>query len=272
MSMRRSYNAEWLLEGDALIGVGLGSDFCAEHEWGTKELQDYFGLDAALDGLPRRTVTDVPSGLELFEFKTRANSARNQKAFQALAIFYRYPSSYGKNPLEILQKGELQRHGKEGLSAAWDEKSFALIAYAEEDRKKLKQLWEAFQRKDIAFWPNIGVFHTGTGLTFVMPSLVPQKHKDAMLESDLDYKLLLKKSEALGIETLLKEAGKRWFSLTPKWSKDLKSTKDGEVKTAYEVLYWLNPMEQQRYNSGWYTIEDLKLWAKNEGPVVRRSA
>jgi hypothetical protein len=270
MSMRRSNKPEWMLEGEVLVGVGLGSDCCSEHEWGTKELQDHFGLDAALDGLPRRTVTVTPSGLELLEFKTRANSARNQKASQALAIFYRYPSSYGQTPLETLQKGELQRHGEEGLSAAWDEKSFALVAYAEEDRKKLKQLWEAFQRKDIAFWPNVGVFHTGTGLTFAIPSLVSQANKELMLEGDLDYKLLLKKSEAIGIETLLKEAGKRWYALSPKWSKELKSTKDGEVKTTHEVLYWLNPMEQSQYNSGWYTVEDLKLWAKNEGPVVKR--
>lgn len=268
--MRRSNKPEWLLEGGTLLGIGLGSDFCAEHEWGTKELQERFGLDASLDGLSRRTVTVLPSGLELLEFKTRANSARNQKASQALAIFYRFPSSYGQTPLETLQRGELQRHGEEPLSAAWDEKSFAIIAYAEEDQQKLKQLWEAFQRKDVAFWPNIGVFHTGTGLTFVVSSRVPQKHKDAMLEGDLDHKRLLKESDATGIELLLKAAGKRWYALSPKWSKELKSTKDGEVKTVHEVLYWLNPMEQHQYNSGWYTVEDLKLWAKNEGPIVKR--
>lgn len=268
--MRRSYRPEWLMDGETFLGVGLGSDACAEHEWGTKVLRAHFGLDESLDGLPRRTITLLPRGLELIEFKTEANSRMKRKALKALAIFYKEPSDYGEKPLFTLKEGELRYYGEDKMSAAWDEKSFGLVAYTEEDQKKLKLLWEAFQRKDVAFWPNVGVFHSGTGLTFAIPSLVPQKHKAEMLEGDLDHKRLKAKSEATGIDSLLTKAGKRWFALSPKWSKELKDVGRGEIKTEHEVLYWLNPMEQDRYNSGWFTVEDLLLWAKNEGPVIKR--
>lgn len=35
-------------------------------------------------------------------------------------------------------------------------------------------------------------------------------------------------------------------------------------------MYWLNPTEQQANESGWYSVEDLMLWAENKGPIIKR--
>jgi len=36
-------------------------------------------------------------------------------------------------------------------------------------------------------------------------------------------------------------------------------------------FYWLNPMEQKIHNYGWFTVEDLLLWAENKGPIPKTS-
>lgn len=263
--MRRGSNPAWLMDGDLFLGIGLGSDSCAEHECGVKGLRTLFGLDESKDGLPRRTVTVVPKGLELVEFQTASNKRLKQKPLSALAILYREPFIYNREAVATLKEGATKCYGEPTLAAAWDEKEFAIVAYTEGDQAKLKLLWEAFQRKDVAFWPNIGVFHGGTGLTFAIPSLVPQVHKTTMYEGDLDQKKLIAKAKAIDIESVLRKADKRWFALIPKWVQSLVT---GEARTNYDIQYWLNPYEQGRYSAGYYTVADLKLWVEDKGPVL----
>lgn len=255
------------MDGEICIGIGLGSASCSEHEHGTSGLNSVFGLNDTLDGLPRRTMTLLPKGMNLIEFKTQKNTRIKRPSVSGLAIIYEEPY-FSSEPARHL-KNELDYFGESKLAAAWNDRSFGIAAYTEEDRSRLKMLWDAFHRDDVAFWTNVGVFHSGTGLTFAVLSLVPEVHKNTMLEGDLDIKRLLEASKATGIEPLLKQAGKRWMGLAPKWSKDLKSTKDGEVKTAFEVLYWLNPWDSDKAKYGYFTVEDLQLWAKNEGPVLK---
>ena len=38
--------------------------------------------------------------------------------------------------------------------------------------------------------------------------------------------------------------------------------------TKQDVRFWLNPAEQHTYKSGWFTVEELKQWAKGEGPIL----
>lgn len=66
----------------------------------------------------------------------------------------------------------------------------------------------------------------------------------------------------------LKEANCRYFACSPKWSHEIKSTADGEIKTKYPVIFWLNPMEQDRNSYGWFTVENLELWTQGKGPIV----
>lgn len=54
----------------------------------------------------------------------------------------------------------------------------------------------------------------------------------------------------------LDDQGKEWRSLE-RWQ-----WMDGQIR------FWLNPTDQVRYQSGWYTIDELMLWARNRGPVL----
>jgi hypothetical protein len=60
------------------------------------------------------------------------------------------------------------------------------------------------------------------------------------------------------IEETLKKAGKTYFALVPHRMKD------------ESVKFWLNPFEQDRYESGYFDLADLLLWADDQGPIVKK--
>ena len=59
------------------------------------------------------------------------------------------------------------------------------------------------------------------------------------------------------IKANLQKAGKHWFSL-----EDIEDV-GGELKV------WLNPMGQEIYTHHWCTLQDLRDWLKNKGPIMK---
>jgi len=60
------------------------------------------------------------------------------------------------------------------------------------------------------------------------------------------------------IKVTLRDQGKEWWSLeTWQWM-------EGEIR------FWLNPKEQDLYNAGWFSIDDLIAGANEVGPIVIR--
>jgi hypothetical protein len=268
--MRRGSDPKWVyLPNGDLAGIAMGSDFCAEHEWGVAPMRQQLRCDETKDGIERRQVTVVPKELQRFSGVAPHPSDKRKKGTEYEALFLYPTETYYRKPVEWVADRELYRYDeKRGVCCAWDEKTFGIVAYGEKDKKNLDLLWDAFQRKDIAFYPQVGVFHMGGGLILCIVSKVPEKDVKAMLEADLDHKRLLEAAKQTGIEDDLKAAGKKWIALSPRWSKEIRSTVNGEVKTKYPVIYWLNPYHQDQHNHGWWTVEVLQQWAKNEGPVM----
>lgn len=268
--MRRGNDPQWVyLENGDLAGIAMGSDFCAEHEWGVGDMRRLLGCDESKDGVEKRQITAIPKDLRFITTEVPHPSDKRRKGTVVDAIFLSPTESYYRQPESWVADSELHRYDeKRGLCCAWDQKSFGIVAYGEKDKKNLRLMWDAFQKKDIAFWPNVGVFHMGGGLILCIVSKIPEKDLKKMVEDDLDRKELLRQSEETGIEKELTAAGKRWFALSPRWANTLKSTVNGEIKTKYPVVYWLNPMEQHIHNHGWWTVEILKEWAQNKGPVM----
>jgi hypothetical protein len=50
--------------------------------------------------------------------------------------------------------------------------------------------------------------------------------------------------------------------LRPRWAED--------AKTAYKIVYWLNPYDQQQNFFGWVTVEDLLDWMNGTGKIPGR--
>jgi hypothetical protein len=58
------------------------------------------------------------------------------------------------------------------------------------------------------------------------------------------------------VKLTLQDQGKEWHSLE-RWQ-----WMEGGIK------FWLNPNEQDIYNSGWFSIDDLIAWSHDTGPVM----
>lgn len=270
---RATQETQWLLTNSGeLLGIALGFDFCSEHEWGVRPLQEAFGLPRGVaEGVNARKITALPAVLEYLAFTRPARD--KHRAGQSAACIVGHAQPWG-TPAETLAaaREELRFYSEPGdrwhrpesdLVGAWDEKSFGVLVRGEENIRKLGELHEAFTRKDIVLTLGKSCgFLRSFGLTFLIDSRIDEGTRVAVLEKDRDYKRLLAAAKATGIEKRLRQAGMRWFALSPAWV-------DQEKR---QVHFWLNPMEQSRFESGWFSVADLDAWAKGEGPVVRARA
>lgn len=289
--MRRTNEPKWVMSvpegdggegGEVFHGLALGSDFCAEHEWGTRALRGAFGLDESKDGLERRTVGRVPEGFFYVEAKTHSVLGYTSQGWQSPEAYFAREVKSGvlHQPdrwVPGAKPGEKGRFEKGTLACAWDEKSFGIAAWGTKrgpERSRLRLLNDAFRRLDVAFWSNVGPFHLGGGLIFAVASKVPEESRTKILAADLDAKALKEAAAALGVEQMLRDARRQWYALSPAWASSFKEVirEQGTepVKTEHPVLFWLNPMDQRAFNFGWFTVEQLGEWAVGKGPVMKQ--
>jgi hypothetical protein len=252
-----------------IVGINLGSDFTAEHEWGIKGLREKFGIPDKGYGLAKRTITQMPSKRDPLapwhSKKTVPCIYLIEEKHQTLLIVTDYfePEKYDLNHMDI------GRYDKKDdrLQTAWDEKSFGINAATDEDRQAVRDVYAAMQKNDLAVWLGGGGVFKNAGLVLAIASLIPQENATQLYDADVDYENLQKAAEKTGIAKKLADANRRYYALSPKWAGEIKSTKDGEIKTKHPVIFWLNPQDQQDNAYGWFTVEDLELWALGKGPI-----
>ena len=249
--MRRGMNPEMICnEENEVIGISLDADFCSEHEWGIK------GIKAAL-GIPLTCETEDSLGI-----KARATTVFNEEDF-----FFEQRDS------GICLTFESHRYDKLGWNnrslklddakdvvAAWDKKSFGVVV-SNKDQEFMLALYEAFGNMDVAIWKGSSEAFKSGGLYIFIVSRIPEDIKQQMFDSDLGYFRLKKATEATNIREILKEAGKDFFALRPRWT-------DGNESKGLE--FFLNPKEQDKYNTGWFTLDELLEWAQDRGPVIKQ--
>lgn len=267
--MRAAREFGWLMDGDKVVGINLGADYCAEHEWGIKSLKRQLAIDPNEIGIEARKIQRLkPEDLRLVDtkitkygdFVSKAGKAVRHKTVKAKALIFCEGIYWSHlKPGEYVGSRELQIYGDKTMATAWDEGSFGILV-EEEHFDKLQQIYDAFLRMDISVWLGGGGVFQNAGLVVAITSNVPEASKKTMRNADLDRFALEEAHKRSGIEEELTKAGKRWFALSPRW-------KDSE-KT--ELVWWLNPMEQHIHEFGWFDINDLRQWAKNEGPCMKK--
>jgi hypothetical protein len=234
-----------------LLAVNLGSDFCAEHEWGIADMTAPFGVpqDISVYGLKRRKVTKVPEELGWI-------NADDTQGFTNYEWYIR-------KPLNILRDGEFERYGtRPSLRAAWDGRHFAVISDDPADIEKLKEIFNAFKKKNgvFTFSSTMQVFENA-GLCLVIANRISKETIKEWKEADKEYHEVQNEFIKTGIERLLREKGKQYFALSPKRDK-----KDGGL------IFWLNPYHQDTTNFGWFKLADLQKWAEGRGPIPMSEA
>jgi len=250
---------------EVFLGVNLSADYCAEHEWGTKGLKQDFGLndDISVYGISKRIATRAPENIAWVEFSSKYSysswDVREGRAKKAGDVKLKNAGFaldmwFGDDP-SVRIVGNRELYGV-GLRAAWSEDDLAVVSSDVEQQKLLKVLFDEIKKSNVVVtWgASLPVFEN-PGIILAIADRIPESVRNMWLTSDAEYHQLRKDFDATGIEKLLAKAGKRYYALRPT------REKDGGLK------FWLNPQEQQKYNYGWYTLEQLQAWAKDEGPI-----
>lgn len=259
--MRRARdNGLLLTDAGVLIGINLGADYCSEHEWGIKGLREMFGMKDEGYGLDKRTVTKMPEGTEWNNDVARPWVKLIKKRNKTTLLVGRYCTQEGYD----LKHLELGDYNKEKLSTAWDEKSFGIEAYSKGDQLAVNEIYKAMESGDLAIWLSGGGVFQNAGLVLAIVSRIPTDKAEQLREADLDRERLEKAALKTGIAKKLEHAGKRYFALSPKWKKDIHN-----ADSKYDVVFWLNPYDQENNNFGYFVVEDLEEWAEGRGCIPK---
>lgn len=285
--MRKGGKCEFLVSEDkkTVIGVVLGGDFCAEHEWGIEDVKTAFGIpenktysrgpmawwksilgiDKPVFGIEKRTITKLPEGYTKLasgetSFSLATYSGGKKEKAKMDVSFIGMSDNYSAKSLadRFADKVKIETYRKSELDGWWSDRDFLISS---ENKEFIRDIREAFDKKDIAIW--VGKFSENpfepAGFVIAIKSRIPEQNIKSMYEADEDYYNLQKTAAKTGIYEKLEKAERKYFALSPRWA--------NEEKT--EVQFWLNPEDQRNNNFGWYTVKDLEAWIKGEGPIPK---
>jgi len=259
--MKKAYHyTTWRLNDDNLFcGVNLGYDFCAEHEMGISGIREAFGIktytgNATVNGFKKLFGVLKPTLGIAARIPTIKPETLQFKQKGDFGCMYYASSKLNDTILDDAIKSlawELNKAGGQNLIGYWGDNSFMLITTNIEYYQRLKK---GFLENDIA------LFTAGKhGLVICIPSLLDARTKSDLESSDFKAWEIRKKAEETGIEEDLIKAKRDYYALKPAW-KDKEKT---------EIWFFLNPVDQTKYNHGWYTVGELKEWIKGKGPIIK---
>lgn len=273
-----------IVENDKFIGVALGYDYCAEHEWGIEDLKRMCGMpDASRKnmGVSNRTITKVPP----FVFKEETHKKRNfailftGRQWRTQEENSNYLPHDLKNWKEDLIWNEdwNKRHpdtrfDKDNIITAWDGGSFGVAVMGEKEIEWLKELKTAIEEKRLTIAvANLRAKNpfAGSSLCLMITDRIPQETKEAMYLGDKEYFDREDYEEKIGMKKIIEKNKGSYGNLhyfmacSPKWIDyyDEKSREEQKKKynTKYDIMYWINYSDDDN-NFGWYTVEEIREW------------
>jgi hypothetical protein len=258
--MRRGYNNGFVFENGELIGMTLGADYCAEHEWGIKTTRSVFGCDDNAVGIDRYRITQLPARFAWLE-----TARKNKAGF----IFDRYelPSTYD-GLVKVMRSYPKEKHKENEFESAWSDGDFGVLSTDKSAIKHLRTIYEAIVNKNAIIMLGGGGVFQNAGLVIAIADKIPEATKTMWKEEHEAKIALTAEFKATGIEEKLRAAGKRWFALSPSIFPNGFRNEHHNISERV-MLVFLNPQEQQKHNYGWFTIQELEQWANNEGPVFQ---
>lgn len=282
---KASQNYGFIVIDNKFVGISLGYDFCAEHEWGIEELKKICGIPDATKknmGVTNRTITKCP----LLAFQ---ETEHENKKF---AILYSGSLWNNQEDLEKYIPRDLDnymddliwnekwtkehptRENKDNITTAWDGSSFGIAVMGETEINYLKEIYNALQSKNIT----IAVFNyrqnnpfAGEALSLLITDRIPQEYIDNMYKADKEYFDRLDYEEKIGMVKVIKKYGnkngyggdKYFCACTPRWIDYENSENREEIKkrmnTKYDIQYWINYSDSDN-NFGYYTVEEIREW------------
>lgn len=278
-----THDQGWLTDETTgqLQGFSLGYDYCAEHERGVPFLKQQLGIKVTdfPQGVEDRTMTQVPEILQFLAYDYRPKDKRFKKTAPAAilhctsAAFYAASWYADSIPAEgaALAKWldvdfyaccfsdkwyEAKRHD---IMSSWSETGgFALHVRGQENVDKLKALHAAMLDCKVSLADPSTFGFTRRALALMLCDAISPEVRAVVLAADQAHLKLHQAAEATGVEAALKAAGRRTYALSPAW-------RDEEGS---DIIFYLNPYEQNNHRSGWFTVPELLAWTQGNGPVM----
>jgi len=259
--LKKAYHyTSWRInDDDQFCGVNFGYDFAAEHESGISGIRTTFGIktytgNTTVNSIKKMFGVLKPAfGIEARIIKEKPASLAFKQKGDFCCIYYSssfLTDTVFEDGIKSLSWEMSKANGKD-LVCYWGENSFMLITTNQANFQELKK---AFNNLTIA------IFTAGKdGLVLALSEKLDEKTKSDLMSSDFNAWELKKEAESLGIEEALIKAKKEYHALRPAWKDDKKTV----------VHFWLNPYDQQKYNHGWYSVEELKDWINEKGPIIK---
>lgn len=280
--MRPTPSSAAVVLDDVFVGINLGADYCAEHEWGIGRLNTELGVGTAGDiGIESRRTKPLTDG-QMVVFETALGAvllcgveARRAKRdggpmveVSAPSSFYTVTDKAGRESYKKLTP----KSGKKaiaqwaaqaaGFYSRWSEDSFAVTAIGDVAKAQLQEVAEAARKGDLVVMLGGGNAFANPGLCVFIESRVPAEAKEMMRTADEKAIRLKAAAEATGIAEVLRQHGRLYYALSPRWVDD----------TEAQLLFWLNPRDQQRNHAGWVTESDLHHWAVGTGVIPTKAS
>lgn len=268
--MRRGNEPSFIFHNDNLIGVNLSADYCAEHEWGIKRLREMLRTDPNARGLDKGIIRDSKAFFQKsYTMMVHGRKKSKKETFSGFLVMPEYQREQMKEEGTKIPS-ELQPFGDVDLCSAWSESDLGVLAKkGSSGEKHLQTIYEACKSGDgmICFSSSMkGNPFERSGLCIMIRSRIPEEWQQAAIEEEEEKARLKQGWEYAGgpeVMEKLKKAGKNWFALGTR----IAELDRGDGTKA--LCSWLNPMEQQMYNSCWVTVDDLKDWLDNKGRIVK---
>lgn len=142
------------------------------------------------------------------------------------------------------------------LQVLWGSSDFSVCAVGEK-AEALSKLWAQIKDKEafLGFRSATDPFGRGSLCIYTQNLISPEEEQKVSQQWEEFRENVRNAHEKFG--TLLK-------------SNKFYSFRGPSKNQEGQDIYWLNPTNQQQYNSGWFTEEQIKLWlVENKGPIVK---
>lgn len=296
--MRKASNDYGIIVIDnKFIGFALGYDYCAEHEWGIKDLRKLCGIPESSKenmGVKSRSITVCPPLVFNEEkvkkqkyaylytgckYNTQEENEKNiPRDISDYKETFKWRLKYAENHPDVKRNERVD----DAIISAWDGGSFGLAVMGEKEVEYLKELYQAIQDKNLTIAStNLRAINpfAGTSLCLLITDRIPQETLDAMYKADKEYYDRLDYEEEIGMKKIIEKFGnkngymgdKYFCACSPKWIdyNDVENREKQKKKrnTEFDILYWVNYSDNDN-NCGWYTVEEIREWMTSKKKLV----
>lgn len=266
------FKSSILLQDGVFFGFCLGADYCAEHEHGIKDLKDDFGIKDTSDpiGVKAMQITKVNPDKFLFFTKGQTTYLLYTNQVMWAKDKEKFKADFHRRPVELSLYGDKQ------MTGAWSDRDFGIAVKGKQNAADLKTLWEAIQKKDVAFgFTSALPAFDNAGLCIFIVSKFPKVHNDSLIAQKIEANKLQAAADKTGLIDYLTKKGKGeykgYYACRPSWNyfesmvgREVPETPDG-------LIWWLNPYNQQEDGYGYFSTQELKDWAdgKEGNPISK---